>query len=192
MMKIPAYAQDGHLYTRDAIWKWIGEKYSSQMTREPLTLEDTRADPTGVNIVEAIMECDLTREQCQGLKKNIIISLGKELRGDLKIPAMSKEEVKFSMIGYHQSRKNLAKKMRLKANTKMRKSSKNTLKKHKDYLRANGWYKQVNFIHKLSTRPSFTLLNSLEQGLSVVLYSRTRAVNIKGAMMIHRCNCCDL
>ena len=47
------------------------------MTREPLTLADTRANPTGVKIVEAIRECDLTREQCEDLKKVIIVSLGK-------------------------------------------------------------------------------------------------------------------
>ena len=70
-IKIPACAQDSHLYNRDDIWKWIGEKFSSPMTRESLTLADTRADPTGVNIVEAIRECDLTREQCQDLKKSL-------------------------------------------------------------------------------------------------------------------------
>ena len=58
---------------------------------------------------------------------------------------MSKEEVKFSMIGYHQSRKKLAKKMRSKANTTGRKSAKNTLKKHKDYLKANGLVQKSQF-----------------------------------------------
>ena len=69
-MKISAYAQDGHLYNRESIRKLIGEKYSSPMTRVPLALEDTRADPTGVKIVEAIRECELTREQCEDLKSH--------------------------------------------------------------------------------------------------------------------------
>ena len=68
--KIPDYEQDGHLYNRDDIWKLIGEKYSSPMTREPLKLTDTRANPTGVKIVEAIREFDLKREQCQDLKSH--------------------------------------------------------------------------------------------------------------------------
>ena len=69
-MKIPAYAQDGTLCNRDDICKWIGEKCSSPMTREILTLVDTIADPTGVKIVEVIRECDLTREQCEDLKNS--------------------------------------------------------------------------------------------------------------------------
>ena len=77
MMKIPAYAQDGFLYNRDDICKWIGEKSSSPMTRAPLTLEDTRVDPTGVKIVETISEYSSLREQYQDLKKVIIVSLGK-------------------------------------------------------------------------------------------------------------------
>ena len=69
-MKIPAYAQNGTLYNRESIWKFIGDNYSPLMTREPLNLADTRPGPTGVKIVEAIRECDLTREQCTDLKSH--------------------------------------------------------------------------------------------------------------------------
>ena len=76
-MKIPAYLQDGMLYNIESIWKWVGDNYSSPMSREPLTFADTRPNPTGVKNDEAIRECDLTREQCNDLKKVIIISLAK-------------------------------------------------------------------------------------------------------------------
>ena len=49
-MKIPAYAQDGHLYNRDDIRKWIGEKYSSPMTRciqTSVVLQDYIREKTG-------------------------------------------------------------------------------------------------------------------------------------------------
>ena len=80
------------------------------MTREPLTLVDTRSDPIGVKILEAIRGCDLTSEQCTKLKQ-VIIYLTKEPPGGLKIPAMSREEVTLSMIALNQSRKKLAKKI---------------------------------------------------------------------------------
>ena len=95
------------------------------MTRVPLKLADTRANLTGINIVAAIRKCELTREQCEDLKKVIIFPLGKELRGELKIPVMSIKDVKLLMIVYRKSRKHLAKNLRLKANAKARKSVKN-------------------------------------------------------------------
>ena len=56
------------------------------------------------------------------------------------------------MIGYRKNRKMLAKKWGQRPILK--KSAKNILKKHKKYLKDNGWYTQVNFINKLPTRPS--------------------------------------
>ena len=37
-------------------------------------------------------------------------------------------------------------------------------------------------------RASYTLLHSLKEGSSILVYSRTRIVNLNGEMSIHKCN----
>ena len=62
------------------------------MTREKLYPEDIRIDPSGVKLVEAIRKCALVKETGNDLKK-VITYLQTYLGDDIKIPALSEEEV---------------------------------------------------------------------------------------------------
>ena len=62
------------------------------------------------------------------------------------------------------------------------------LKMHVKYLKENNWYNPVNFVDKMPTTPSYSIMHSLEEGFSIVMYSGTHRVNLYGPLVMHQAN----
>ena len=55
------------------------------------------------------------------------------------------------------------------------------MKDHHQYLKDNFWLeKEVNLREDLPTRPSFSMMHSLEQGFEIVMYSCTHNTRADG------------
>ena len=111
------------VYDHVAIYQVLDQKYASPMTRERMHPDDVRVDPTGVKLVEAIRKCALVKETGNDLKK-VITYLQTNLGDDIKIPALSEEEVKQSMIALKKIKKRKSKKNRSKFNARLKKGAK--------------------------------------------------------------------
>ena len=70
------------------------------------------------------------------------------------------------------------KKLKQKLNNKLKKGAICALKEHKQFMESLGWYKFINMKRCMPTKPSYSIMNSLKEGFSIVVYSGTHRVNL--------------
>ena len=85
-------------------------------------------------------------------------------------------------------RKKNLKSIRLKKNRKAKERGLKILKNHIAYLKEMKFYEDINLKTEMPTRPSYSIMHSLEQGFSIVMYSRSHRVNLQSGFCLHnRC-----
>ena len=73
---------------------------------------------------------------------------------------------------------------KLKSKSKQSKSN----KKSRKAVRKSIKYKPGNLISNFTTRPSYTILHSFKERLTVLVFSRTDLLDLNGIQSIHTCN----
>jgi len=74
-----------------------------------------------------------------------------------------------------------------KANIKIKKKILNKMKAHHKYLKDDGWLEDnENLRQNLPTKPSYSMMHSLEQGFQIGRYSCTHSTRADGQLIIHK------
>ena len=82
----------------------------------------------------------------------------------------------------------MGKKARLKANQKSKKADVQKLKEHTNFLRHTNMYDGCNFAEDMPPNPSYSLMHSLKDRFSIVMYSGTYRLNLRPDMCMHKYN----
>ena len=69
-----------------------------------MTTEDIRSDATGGKIIEAVKESKIERDHLNELKQ-VLLYLGEEFRGEIKITSMNKLELSESVKDFNKRNK---------------------------------------------------------------------------------------
>ena len=77
---------------------------------------------------------------------------------------------------------------RLKVNQNSKKLTLKVLGRHISYLKEMGMYNEDNFNPSMPTTPSFSLMHSLEDGFSILMYSGSHRVRLNPTTCLHNYN----
>jgi hypothetical protein len=88
----------------------------------------------------------------------------------------------------NKKRKKNQKAIRLKKNRKAKERALKVLKNHIDYLNEMKFYEEINVKVEMPTCPSYSIMHSLDEGFSIVMYSRSHCVNLRSGFCLHKRN----
>jgi len=83
-------------------------------------------------------------------------------------------------------RKKNKKSIRLKKNRKAKEKALKVLKIHIAYLHKMKFYEEINLKIEMPTCPSYSIMHSLHEGFSIVMYSGSHRVNLRSGFCLHK------
>ena len=131
------------------------------MTRLPMRMQDM----IGNNVIKDIIVA-MGDYKIEG-------SLMKRVRQELESQS-NKAIIERLSIAEKKKKKHL----KQKRNNQLKKGAIIALKEHKQFMESLGWYNSINMKLSMPTKPSYSIMHSLKQGFSIVIFSGIHRVNL--------------
>ena len=168
----PYIASDNFVYERAEILKWLQRKTISPMTRDYMMSDSLKYDHTMRRLVKSFQECKITNDVLKHIKC---------------APEGTFPKVKVD-VNFVLSEKRLAKKARLEKNQEAKKAQKWIMKAHKNFLKQMKFYLPCNLLTSMPSKPSYSIMHSLREGFSILMYSGSHRVNLQDWFCLHHAN----
>lgn len=185
-MKHPMITENGNVFEKEQLFKWLRENNNRcPLSRSFIAEQGTKQCLTMKRLIELMNNNDITpdfvNEMCTERNK----LLPRQLQ-DVQ-PASTQEQQPVPNV-VEKSAKHLRKARRKKENKRFKNKLNKKIKEHKRMLQEHGYFRDENLKRDMPPRPSYSIMHSLEEGFSIVLYSRSHRVNLSSRLHLHR-NC---
>ena len=164
-MTNPYVGTDHQSYEKLAISQWLSKEFKSPVTREPMQMHCLMPDYTMSKLIQTMKECQITDE--------IVFSLPPK-------QASSKP--------FDRGVKRKRKVARLKVNMKTKKAALKIMSNHMKYLVNMNFFNERYLKPSMPTKPSFSLMHSLKDGFSILMYSGSHRVALNPENCLHNYN----
>ena len=182
IFKDPAITPGGDVFERKSLFKWLElHNNSCPLTRQIIAQQQVNPCHTMKRLVELMKNEDITSEFLQELRSERNQVAPRPIQDK---PSSTQELPPAIEL----TSKQLRKARRKKENRKIKKKLNKKITQHKDNLRNHGYYDTSNQKNNMPSRPSYSLMHSLQEGFSIVIYSRSHKVNLCPELCLHR-NC---
>ena len=125
------------------------------------------------NLIEQQGVQDVNQDVNEGVNQDVNEDVNEELNEELNAESISRRQKKRRRL------------IQQRQNRKSKKRQLNILHEHLHYLKDQGWFDESNLREDLPTLPSFSIMHSLSNGFSIVLYSCTHRVKLCPELPIH-------
>ena len=170
--KHPCIASDNQVYERAKITEWLKVKPHSPMTRKEMKKSSLKYDHTMQKFVQAFADFKITSHVLENLKCAPEGTSSKVLKEDSsQLPEKRK-----------------SKKARHDKNYEAKEIVKQKLKIHRNFLKSIDFYKSSNYLTYMPPTPSYSIMHSLQEGFSILMYSGSHRVNLHPGLHLHHCN----
>ena len=172
-IKNPLCGPDLHTYDEEFIRRWLTmKKQSSPITRIPMTMNDMIGNLGMKRLIEVMDEFNIGNSVMKRVQDVLENKDNKPI-----IETLSKAEKK--------KRKN----QKQKVTNQLKKGATRALKEHRLFMEGLDWYHKINWNPIMPTTPSYSLMHSLREGFSIVMYSGTHRVNLEDeSLHMHKSN----
>jgi hypothetical protein len=171
-IKEPLCGPDLYTYENQCITEWISKNQSSPMTRIPMTMQYMIGNIGMNQLIKAMDEFKIGNSFMKRLNEVLETKDNKPI-----IETLSKAE------------NNNNKKVKQRLNNQLKKGAIDALKEYKQYMESLGWYNSTNWKIVMPTKPSYSIMHSLREGFSIVMYSGTHRVNLANqSLHMHKGN----
>ena len=188
VVREPLMGTDKTCYEKEAVRRWLQEKAESPTTRVPMEMHCLTPDYTMSRIVEAFEAANLTEEVIDDLYRSLSespIPMAIEAPTTVTVnPQGTSEEEAIN----RKNEKKKRKKARVKANLVGKIAPIKSLKIHKSYLKDMNMYEDSNMKSEMPPKPSYSLMHSLKDGFSILMYSGSHRTKLCKAMCMHKYN----
>lgn len=188
VIKNPYMGTDKTCYEREAVRQWLSAKAVSPTSRVPMEMHCLTPDYTMSRIVQAFEQAHLTEDVIEDLFKSLSAppaSMSVELP---TIETVNPQGTSSENVRETKTERMKRKKARLKANQVAKKAALKKLNIHKDYLKEMRIYEDSNLMREMPPKPSYSLMHSLKDGFSILMYSGTHRAKLSGDMCMHKYN----
>ena len=186
----PFVAPDKHSYERDIISEWSVKKRRSPLTREIMEMFMLTQDHTMDRVIKSMKQCNITESVIQTLgTSEDTTSNTSGTTSSIHPPSEPTEstvDASDNTLHISKKRKKSQKLQRLKKNRKAKERALKVLKNHISFLRTMKFYEEINFKAEMPTLPSYSIMQSLDEGFSIVMYSGSHCVNLWSGFCLHK------
>ena len=171
-IKNPLCGPDLYAYEKQSITKWLLKNQSSPITRLPMTVQNMIGNNTIEDIITAMNDYKIEGSVMKRVHQVLESNDNKAI-----IERLNKAE------------KKKKKKLKQKANNQLKKGAIDALKEYNQFMESLGWYNSINWKLCMPTKPSYSIMHSLKEGFSIVMYSGTHRVNLDdNSLHMHKGN----
>ena len=200
-MITPYLGNDHQSYEKDAISQWLEKNQRSPITRAPMEMHCLMPDYSMSRLISTMKEFAISISDIENID-SLEIS-GPEERSTAIKPSptpedlsttkpmsspedMLPESIEEDVNKKGQKRKRKA--ARLKTNQSAKKQVLRILRRHVSYLEDMNMFNKENFHPSMPTTPSYSIMHSLEDGFSVLMYSGSHRVRLNPNICLHKYN----
>ena len=189
----PFVAPDKHSYERDIISEWSVKKRRSPLTREIMEMFMLTQDHTMDRVIKSMKDCNITESVIQTLgtsedKTSNTSGTTSSIHPPSELTESIVDASGNTLQHISKKRKKIQKLIRLKKNRKAKERALKVLKNHISFLKEMKFYDEINLKAEIPTLPSYSIMHSLDEGFSIVMYSGSHRVNLRAGFCLHK-NC---
>lgn len=181
--KDPYVGTDKVCYEKTAISKWLTKKHQSPYSREPMQMHCLNQDHTMAKIIRLFQDLHITDEVIKNLNCAHEDAVTKP---DINLKAA--EDVSMNNDLPSSSGKRKRKKTKQRNNRVCKDAALKGLKWHKRILMENNFYLPENLLESMPKIPSYSIMHSLKEGFSILMYSGSHRVKLSPSLCLHHCN----
>ena len=145
-------------------------------------------DHTMAKIVRCLQECKLTDEVIENLKCSPEDCSSRSDKVIANVKCSHEEVCSKSDEEMDEGTGKQNKKRKLKQNRSGKKAALTYLRWHRNILKGKNFYDERNIVTSMPKTPSFSIMHSLKDGFSIVMYSGSHRVNLSSRLCLHRDN----
>ena len=195
-MTNPYISTDMQSYERTAISMWLDKRRISPITRAPMEMHCLMPDYSMSRLISSMKEFSISTREIENME-SLYPSIIKESNSTRTKPSPTPEGMPIPPTDHAQdataavnkkSQKRKRKAARLKSNQNTKKRALKVLERHCKYLKEMDMYNEVNFKPSMPTTPSFSIMHSLEEGFSILMYSGSHRVRLNPNLCLHNYN----
>ena len=181
--KDPYVGTDKVCYEKTAISEWLSKKHQSPYSRETMQMHFLNQDHTMAKIIRSFQDFHITDEVIKNLD---CAHEDATTKPDINLNAAEDVSIKNDLPSSSLQRKR--KKTKQRNNRVCKDAALKCLKWHKRILMQKNFYLPENLLESMPKIPSYSIMHSLREGFSILMYSGSHRVKLSPSLCLHHCN----